>query len=258
MALAIAALPIIVFVLVALAELLWPRRALLPGKAQRWTTHMLLFAANRLTVWLLARIVAVPLVALWASERGYGLLNLVALPLWAEILLAFMALDFAMWAQHLATHKIPLLWRMHKVHHADRDLDVSTALRFHPFEIALSTLWKALCVLLLGTPAWVFLAFEAWLAANALFNHGNVALPRWLDRAIRPFLVTPDMHLVHHSTSIRDQHSNYGFALTLWDRLFGTYRAEPTQGRDSQRIGIADYGDERPGQIGFSLKLPLL
>jgi sterol desaturase/sphingolipid hydroxylase (fatty acid hydroxylase superfamily) len=249
--------PLLVFAAMALAELARPRRALLLGKAKRWTTHALLFAANRLTIWLLARLVAVPLVALWASEQGYGLLNAIALPLWAEILIAFIALDFAMWVQHLATHKVPLLWRMHMVHHADRDLDVSTAIRFHPFEIIVSTLWKALCVVVLGVPALVFLAFEAWLGANALFNHSNVELPRWLDRAVRPFLVTPDLHLVHHSTAVGEQQSNYGFALTLWDRLFRTYMDESAFGREAQPIGMGEYPDERPAQIGFSLKLPL-
>lgn len=249
--------PILIFAAMALAELARPRRALLLGRMQRWTTHALLFVTNRLAVWLLARLVAVPLVAIWASEQGYGLLNAIALPAWAEILIAFVVLDFAMWVQHIATHKIPLLWRMHKVHHADRDLDVSTAIRFHPFEIVVSTLWKALCVIALGVPALVFLAFEAWLGANALFNHSNVELPRWLDRAIRPFLVTPDLHLVHHSTAVGEQQSNYGFALTLWDRLFATYKSESAFGREAQPIGVTEYPDERPAQIGFSLKLPL-
>jgi sterol desaturase/sphingolipid hydroxylase (fatty acid hydroxylase superfamily) len=253
----LAIVPLLVFAVMALAELAKPRRALLLGRMRRWTTHALLFAANRLTTWLLARLVAVPLVALWASDQGYGILNAIALPAWAEILIAFIALDFAMWVQHLATHKIPLLWRMHMVHHADRDLDVSTAIRFHPFEIMVSTLWKALCVVTLGVPALVFLAFEAWLGANALFNHSNVELPRWLDRAIRPFLVTPDLHLVHHSTAIGEQQSNYGFALTIWDRLFGTYKDESAFGREAQPIGMGEYPDERPAQIGFSLKLPL-
>lgn len=253
----LAALPVLIFAAMALAELVRPRRALVLGRMQRWTTHALLFVANRLTAWLLARLVAVPLVALWASEQGYGVLNAVALPIWAETLIAFVVLDFAMWVQHLATHKIPLLWRMHMVHHVDRDLDVSTAIRFHPFEIIVSTLWKALCVVVLGVPALVFLAFEAWLGANALFNHSNVELPRRLDRAIRPFLVTPDLHLVHHSTAVGEQQSNYGFALTIWDRLFGTYKDESATGRDAQSIGISEYPDERPAQIGFSLKLPL-
>jgi sterol desaturase/sphingolipid hydroxylase (fatty acid hydroxylase superfamily) len=253
----LAALPAIIFAVMAIAELSAPRRPLVLGRMQRWTTHALLFAANRLTVWLLARLVAVPLIALWASQHGYGLLNAVALPIWVEILIVFILLDFAMWVQHMATHKIPLLWRMHMVHHADRDLDASTAIRFHPFEIIVSTLWKALCVVILGVPALIFLAFEAWLGANALFNHSNVELPRWLDRVLRPFLVTPDMHLVHHSTSITEQNCNYGFALTIWDRVFGTYKAESAHGRDQQPVGLADMQDARPAGFIWSAKLPL-
>jgi sterol desaturase/sphingolipid hydroxylase (fatty acid hydroxylase superfamily) len=250
-------LPAIMLVAMALAEWRWPRRVLLLGRLPRWTTHALLTLSNRATIWLLARIIAVPAAALWAEEQGFGLLNMLALPIWAEILIAFILLDFALWFQHLATHKVPLLWHMHKVHHADRDLDASTALRFHPFEIFLSTLWKAFWVVALGVPALVFIAFESWLAANALFNHSNLNLPRWLDRAIRPFLVTPDMHLVHHSTLPGEQQRNYGFALTIWDRIFGTYAAVSTMGRDAQTIGLAEVQDEAPARIGWSLKFPL-
>jgi sterol desaturase/sphingolipid hydroxylase (fatty acid hydroxylase superfamily) len=257
LAFAIAALPVIVFALMALAELLRPRRALVLGRFPRWVTAALFFGANRATVWMLAWIIAIPTAAAWAEASGFGVLNQLGWPLWAEIVAAFILLDLAMWVQHLATHKIPFLWRMHKVHHADRDLDISTAVRFHPFEIVVSTLWKALCVALLGVPALVALAFEAWLGANALFNHGNIDLPRWLDRIVRPFLVTPDTHLVHHSTDVREQQSNYGFALTIWDRLFGTYSAESAAGRDAQPIGLAEAQDERPGGFLWSARLPL-
>jgi sterol desaturase/sphingolipid hydroxylase (fatty acid hydroxylase superfamily) len=256
-ALAIAALPAIAFVVMAVAEWLRPRRALVLGRVPRWITAALLFAANRATVWALAWVIAIPTAAAWADAQDFGLLNWLDWPFSAEILIAFILLDFVMWVQHLATHKIPFLWRMHKVHHADRDLDVSTAIRFHPFEIIVSTLWKALCVALLGVPVLVALAFEAWLGANAMFNHGNVELPRWLDRIVRPFLVTPDMHLVHHSTTVTEQQSNYGFALTMWDRLFGTYTAESTSGREAQPIGIAEAQDSRPGSFLWSAKLPL-
>jgi sterol desaturase/sphingolipid hydroxylase (fatty acid hydroxylase superfamily) len=256
-AFAIAALPVIVFVLVAITELLRPRRTLILGRVNRWITAAFFFGANRATVWAMAWVIAIPAAAAWAAGNGFGLLNQLDWPVWTEILAAFILLDFAMWLQHLATHKVPLLWRMHKVHHADRDLDVSTAVRFHPSEIIVSTLWKALCVALLGVPALVAAAFEAWLGANALFNHGNVQLPRWLDRIIRPFIVTPDMHLVHHSTDVGEQQSNYGFALTIWDRLFGTYCTESATGRDAQAIGLAEAQDSRPGGFLWSAKLPL-
>jgi sterol desaturase/sphingolipid hydroxylase (fatty acid hydroxylase superfamily) len=254
---AITALPIILFAIMALAEWLHPRRSLVLGRYPRWLTHALFFAANRVTIVLLAWIIAVPAAANWAGQAGFGLFNQLDWPFWAEMLSAFILLDFAMWLQHLATHKIPTLWRMHKVHHADRDLDVTTAIRFHPFEIIVSTLWKAMCVALLGIPALIFLAFEAWLGANALFNHSNVNLPRWLDRTVRPFLVTPDMHLVHHSIAIGEQQSNYGFALTIWDRMFGTYVGESAKGRAAQVIGLTEVQDSRPGQFLWSAKLPL-
>lgn len=253
----VAIFPALAFALVILIEAEWPRRALRFGRLHRWTTSVLLFASNRATVWLLAWIIAVPAVALWAEKSSIGLFNLIALPLWAEILAAFLLLDFAMWLQHLLTHKLPFLWRFHKVHHADPDIDVSTAIRFHPGEIAFSVLWKSCWVLLLGVQATTILAFEAWLAANAAFNHGNIELPSRVDRMIRPFLVTPDMHLVHHSTELHEQQRNYGFALTLWDRLCGSYLAESANGRDRQAIGVADMQDGRPTRAGFSLKLPL-
>ncbi len=251
-------LPLLIFVLMALAEWRWPRRALVLGRPQRWMTHGAFFVANRITTGVLARLVAVPLVALWAQKNGFGVLHSLNLSFWIEALIAFLVLDLAMWFQHLATHRIPVLWRMHKVHHADRDLDVSTALRFHPFEIIVSTLWKCACVAALGVPAIVYLAFETWLGANALFNHSNVQLPAWLDKAIRPFLVTPDMHLVHHSTAQNEQQHNYGFALTLWDRLFGTYARQSDMGREKQSIGLDEINDERPASFGWSMKLPLM
>ncbi|HEX4873975.1 MAG TPA: sterol desaturase family protein [Sphingorhabdus sp.] len=253
----VALLPAMVFVLIALLEIVRPRRELRFGRFRRWTTSLILFLSNRVTIWLLAWVIAVPVAAHWAEKIGIGLFNQIALPLWAEWLAAFLLLDFAMWLQHVLTHKIPLLWRLHKVHHADPDIDVTTSIRFHPGEIAFSVAWKSVWVLLLGVSAPVIVAFEAWLAANAAFNHGNVELPRWFDRLIRHILVTPDMHLVHHSVIKREQQSNYGFALTVWDRLFRTYRAESDSGRTQQCVGLSETRDERPTHAGFSLKLPL-
>ncbi|WP_220272301.1 sterol desaturase family protein [Sphingorhabdus pulchriflava] len=253
----VALIPAIAFVLIALIETMRPRRALRFGRLRRWTTSFVLLASSRFTVWLLAWIIAVPVAASWAENNSIGLFNQIALPLWAEWLGAFLLLDFAMWLQHLLTHKVPLLWRFHKVHHADPDIDVSTAIRFHPGEIAFSVIWKAGWVLLLGVAAPIVIAFEAWLAANAAFNHGNIELPRSIDRLVRPFLVTPDMHLVHHSTALKEQQSNYGFALTLWDRLCGTYRNESEKGRDLQPIGLSEMQDEQPTRALTSLELPL-
>ncbi len=251
------ALPLTVFAVMALAEWRRPRRALSLGRWQRWRTNGLMLAAGRATVWALAFLVAVPAVAVWAGANGIGVLNIIDLALWAEAGIAFVALDLAMWFQHLATHRVPFLWRMHQVHHADRDLDVTTGFRFHPFEIALSTLWKAGCVVALGVPAVVYLAFEAWLGANALFNHSNVTLSPRTERWLRLFLVTPGMHLVHHSTLRDEQQSNYGFALTIWDRLFGTYRSLSAMGYGGQAIGLDDVRDDRSARIGYMMGMPL-
>jgi sterol desaturase/sphingolipid hydroxylase (fatty acid hydroxylase superfamily) len=248
---------IAVFCVVALAEMIRPRRALLLIRGRRWTTHGLIFLTNTIVGRLLAFVVAIPLAAQWSAEAGFGLFQQIDLPIWIQAIVAFILLDLAVWLQHLAMHKLPWLWRMHRVHHADRDLDVTTALRFHPFELIVSTLYKSAWVAALGAPIAVVLAFELWLNANALFNHGNLRLPKWLDRAARLFLVTPDMHLVHHSTRIEEQHSNYGFALTLWDRLSGCYAVESLDGRDKQQIGLAEINDERSAQLGWTLKFPL-
>jgi sterol desaturase/sphingolipid hydroxylase (fatty acid hydroxylase superfamily) len=248
---------IAVFLAVVLVEMIRPRRALLMARRRRWTTHGLMFLTNSLVGRLLAFIVAIPLAAQWSADAGFGLFHRIDLPIWMQAIVAFILLDFAVWQQHLAMHTLPWLWRMHRVHHADRDLDVTTALRFHPFELIVSTLYKSLWVAMLGVPVAVALAFEIWLNANALFNHGNLRLPKWLDRRVRLFLVTPDMHLVHHSTRVGEQHRNYGFALTLWDRLFGRYAVESVDGQDKQKVGLAEINDERSAQLGWSLKFPL-
>jgi sterol desaturase/sphingolipid hydroxylase (fatty acid hydroxylase superfamily) len=159
--------------------------------------------------------------------------------------LALLALDLAIWVQHLASHKIPLFWRLHKVHHADRDIDVTTAVRFHPVEIALSMLWKIVVVVPLGAPPLAVLLFEVILNACAMFNHANIALPAWLDGALRVAIVTPDMHRVHHSVLRREHDSNYGFNLSLWDRLFRTYTAQPEKGHRGMTVGLSPYQTAR-------------
>jgi sterol desaturase/sphingolipid hydroxylase (fatty acid hydroxylase superfamily) len=171
--------------------------------------------------------------------------------------MAFVVLDFAVWLQHFAMHRFPFFWRMHAVHHSDRDLDVTTALRFHPFELIASTFYKSAMVALLGVPLAVALAFELWLNANALFNHSNIRLPKNLDRMLRIFFVTPDMHLVHHSVIVAEQKTNFGFALSIWDRLFGTYCAVSTVGADNQKIGLSQFEDQRPSAFVWSMKQPM-
>lgn len=250
------AIPAFLLALLALAETVFPRRSLQLGRHPRWRTHALFFLTNAVVGRLLALVMVVAVAAQWAAQNNFGLFNLTIWPWWAEALLAFIILDFAVWLQHLLMHRWPLLWRMHKVHHSDLDLDATTALRFHPFELILSTLYKSLWVALLGVPVMVALAFEIWLNANALFNHSNIRLPRWLDKALRPMIVTPDMHLVHHSTVTEEQHHNYGFALTWWDRLFGTYAAKSVMGQ-KQQIGLAETRDSKAGSFLWCMKLPM-
>jgi sterol desaturase/sphingolipid hydroxylase (fatty acid hydroxylase superfamily) len=246
------AIPAILLASLMLAEYLWPRRELVLGRYPRWLTHALFFLTNAVVGRLLAFIVVVAVAADWAAQNQFGLFNMVNMPWWLEAGLAFIILDFAVWLQHVALHRIPILWRMHAVHHSDRDLDATTALRFHPFELIVSTLYKSAWVALLGVPILVALAFELWLNANALFNHSNVKLPPRVDRWLRKILVTPDMHLVHHSIISSDQHHNYGFALTIWDRMFGTYAAHQSQ----QPIGLTGVQDTCPAHAIWSMALP--
>jgi len=164
-------------------------------------------------------------------------------------------LDFVIWAQHLVTHKIPLLWRLHQVHHADTDMDVTTAIRFHPIEIALSMLLKIGIVYALGPTAFAVILFEILLNGSAMFNHANIRLPQKLDRIVRLLIVTPDMHRVHHSDIRAEHDSNYGFSLSIWDRLFGTYVAQPSKGHDAMTVGLR-WQDARPLSLGWNLLLP--
>ena len=205
---------------------------------------------------MLAVPVAAIAAAFYAQAHGIGLLNNVAWPEWLKIVVALLALDLAIWAQHLASHKLPLFWRLHQVHHADRDIDVTTAVRFHPVEIALSMLWKIVVVVPLGASPFAVFLFEVILNACAMFNHANIALPAWLDGVLRLFVVTPDMHRVHHSVIRREHNSNYGFNLSLWDRLFRTYTAQPEAGHQGMTIGLTPYQSEAPTRFGWSLWLP--
>lgn len=246
------AIPALLMAVLASAEMIWPRRQLQLGRYPRWITHVLFFLGNAIVGRLLSFFIVVGVAAAWASENSFGLLNSVEWPWLAEAAVAFVILDFAVWLQHVAMHRNPLLWRLHAVHHSDRDLDVTTALRFHPFELIVSTFYKSAWVALLGVPVIVALAFELWLNANALFNHSNIKLPQRADRWLRRVIVTPGMHLVHHSIIPTEQQRNYGFALTIWDRLFGTYAGYQSQ----QPIGLASAQDDRPAKVGWSIVQP--
>lgn len=245
------------FLIFAALETRAPRRQLIQTRAKRWTTNLLISVINSLTLRFLS--IALPFLAVGAAmdaeSQNWGLFNVLNWPFWATFPLTILLFDFAIWLQHLLTHKLPVLWRFHRVHHADRDFDVTTALRFHPIEIAASMLVKITLAYALGPPAIAIFAFEIILNGTALFNHANLRMPTRLDQTLRLILVTPDMHRVHHS-SIRSEHdSNYGFALSIWDRIFRTYKAQPSQGHDSMQIGL-HWQDDNPAKLGWSLMLP--
>ena len=245
-----------VFSAMALWELRAPRRAPTVGRARRWPSNLGILVLDAVLVRLLIPTAAVG-VAVIAGQRGWGLLNITPWPGLLEGLIGFVALDLVIYAQHIAFHKVPMLWRLHRMHHADLDIDVSTGLRFHPIEIILSTLIKIAVVLLVGVPAAAVIAFEVALNATSMFNHSNVAMPNWLDRVLRLLVVTPDMHRVHHSIRRHETDSNFGFNLPWWDRLFGTYRALPEAGHDTMTIGLPVFRDPAELRLDRMLWQPL-
>lgn len=239
--------------LFAVLEALLPAKARVMPRLQRWVTNLSLGGLSSLAVRLMGP-ATVAGAALAAEIAGFGVFHFVSLPGWLTAAAAIILLDFAIWAQHVAMHKVPVLWRVHRVHHTDRDLDVTSGLRFHPLEAAVSMLWKAGIVLLLGVPVEAALAYEILLSGMALFTHANLRLPGWLDRALRLVIVTPDMHRTHHSIIRTEMDSNYGNAFSVWDRLFRTYTEAPA---GELTLGLAEWQDERPAQIGFALGLPI-
>jgi sterol desaturase/sphingolipid hydroxylase (fatty acid hydroxylase superfamily) len=241
----------------ALWELLAPRRRLTMGRPIRWASNLGLVAVDTVAVRLLIPLGAVG-VAMQAQARGWGLFHNMDLPEWLAVVLAVVALDGVIYFQHLLFHAVPVLWRLHMVHHADLDFDVTTGVRFHPLEILLSLGIKATAVVLLGAPALAVLLFEVILNATSLFGHGNVRLPAWLDRLLRLVVVTPEMHRVHHSVRARETNSNFGFNLPWWDYLFGTYRAQPADGHEGMTIGLEQFRDERVERLHWMLLLPLV
>lgn len=237
------------------AEVLWPNRARVQARSARWTTHLALSAINSVLLRLIAPGVTI-LTALWAGQQGIGLLNWVQPGTVIAFLTAFALLDLAIYGQHVAMHRVPLLWSMHQVHHADRDLDATTAIRFHPFEMLTSLAVKIAVILALGAPAAAVLAFEIVLNGSALLSHANVRLPGPLDRVLRWLIVTPDMHLVHHSIHVPETNSNFGFNFSLWDRLFGTYRPAAFGGPQGMTVGLEGFQTAGPERLMWCLALP--
>ena len=232
----------LVLAVMALLEWRAPRRRLAFERRRRWPHNIGLLLVDVAMLRLVAPGAAIA-VALAGEVLGFGLLNAWPVPLWLAVPVAVVLLDLAIYFQHVMFHAVPVLWRLHRVHHADLDYDVTTGARFHPIEIALSMLIKFATITVLGPPVLAVVIFEVLLNATAMFNHGNIRLPVALDRVLRWVVVTPDMHRVHHSVEDDETNSNFGFNLPWWDRLFGTYRAQPRADHELMTIGIHGHRD---------------
>ncbi len=247
-----------IFVIMAIWEVIAPRRALTVSKVLRWSSNLGIVVLNSIVLRLLFPAAAVGM-AIFAQEQHWGFFNYLQWPHELEILICVISLDFIIWLQHVMVHSIPMLWRLHRVHHADPDYDVTTGARFHPLEIVLSMLIKFATIALLGPPVVAIIIFEVLLNATAMFNHSNISLPKPIDTVMRLFMVTPDMHRVHHSVEDDETNSNFGFNLPWWDRLFGTYAAQPRAGHDDMVIGIHGYNKRSevstlPGMLTLPMK----
>jgi sterol desaturase/sphingolipid hydroxylase (fatty acid hydroxylase superfamily) len=250
------ALAATIFALLAASEALFPRRPRAIGRRRRWPANLGVAAISSGLVRLVFPAAAVG-IAFAVEAHGWGLLNVVHLPDWLSVVAAVVVLDLALYAQHVAFHKVPVLWRLHRMHHADLELDVTTGLRFHPVEVLLSMVIKGGVIALSGASPLAVLIFEALLNATSMFNHANLALPSAVDRLTRLLLVTPDMHRVHHSIRREETDSNFGFNVPWWDRLFATYRAQPTDGHAGMTIGIPQFRDPVELRIDRMLMQPL-
>lgn len=245
----------VIFAVMAAWELLSPRRILTTSKSLRWINNLGLVFLNTLVLRLLFPAATMG-VAMFAREQGWGLFNYIQTPFALAMVASVIIMDAVIYLQHVMVHAVPLLWRLHRVHHADPDYDVTTGARFHPLEIILSMLIKFATILLLGPPLIAVIIFEVLLNATAMFNHGNVKLPLTVDRRLRLLVVTPDMHRVHHSIEDDEANSNFGFNLPWWDRLFGTYRDQPRGSHEEMTIGIHNHHD--PRQISWLSGILLL
>jgi sterol desaturase/sphingolipid hydroxylase (fatty acid hydroxylase superfamily) len=244
-----------IFAVMAAWELLAPRRVQQIGRSTRWPSNIAIVVLDTALVRLVFPTTAVA-VALLGEAKGWGLFYAIGLSAWAAVPLGIILLDLAIYLQHVLFHAVPALWRLHRMHHADLEFDVTTGARFHPIEILLSMGIKLGVIAALGTPAVAVLVFEVLLNATSMFNHSNVRMPAWLDGIIRWIVVTPDMHRVHHSIVARETNSNFGFNLPWWDRLFGTYRGQPAAGHQAMTIGIAQFRDPAEQRLDRMLTQP--
>jgi sterol desaturase/sphingolipid hydroxylase (fatty acid hydroxylase superfamily) len=232
----------VVLAVMVIWEVLAPRRSRPLARRRRWPANLGIVVLNSIIIRLLFPAAAVG-VALTAETQGWGLLHRYDVPSWVAVVAGVVVLDLAIYLQHVMFHAVPALWRLHRMHHADLDIDVTTGARFHPVEIMISMLIKFAAIAALGVPPVAVVLFEVLLNATSMFNHGNVRIPLALEPALRRLVVTPDMHRVHHSIERDETNSNFGFNLSIWDRLFGTYRAQPRAGHQAMAIGIPDFRD---------------
>jgi sterol desaturase/sphingolipid hydroxylase (fatty acid hydroxylase superfamily) len=248
---------LIILAVMGVAETLYPRRPLTTSRTRRWFSNL---SASLLSTFLIRLILPTLPVALagYCQANNLGLFNIINTPDWLSLVPSLLFLDLLIYGQHVAFHKLRPLWRIHRMHHADLDIDTSTGVRFHPFEISLSALLKLTAVFLLGPPVLAVMAFEIILNGLALFNHANVRLPIPLDAALRRVIVTPDMHRVHHSTDMREANTNFGFNLSVWDRLFATYKAQPDLGHLGMRIGLNIFREPEYSRLFRMLAIPFL
>ncbi len=244
-----------VFALMAVWEIFGQKRELTQPKLQRWLTNWALVVVNSVAVRLFVPVLAVSFAASM-QNHSIGLMNFIDMPVWLSVILGVVILDCCIYFQHVLSHRIPMLWRLHKVHHADRDIDVTTGARFHPLEIIFSMLYKLVCIFVFGVPAIAVFLFEIILNASAMFNHSNVSIKTGIDKVLRLLIVTPDMHRVHHSELPAETNSNYGFFLPWWDRLFNTYIDQPKYGHNDMTIGLTEYQTDNPSKLAWSMLLP--
>jgi len=246
-----------ILLLIGLVEILAPRRPLTTSKGNRWFGNLGVVVISTVLLRVVFPVTAVQL-AFWVDQKGWGMFNVLDLPYWTVVLASVILLDFIIYLQHVMFHAVPTLWRLHMMHHADLDYDLTTGIRFHPIEILISMVIKFGAIVVLGTPALAVVLFEVILNGMAMFNHGNFYIPLGLDRVLRWLVVTPDMHRVHHSVFPSETNSNYGFNLSWWDRLMGTYRAQPRLGHDGMTIGLNQFRDPSKLTLPWMLILPFV
>jgi sterol desaturase/sphingolipid hydroxylase (fatty acid hydroxylase superfamily) len=244
-----------IFAVVGGAELLWPRRNLITSKQKRWINNLGLSLTDTLILRLIFPVLPVG-VALYCTHAGWGIMNYFHFPGGLALILGVILLDLTIYAQHKMFHSVPVFWSLHKVHHIDQDIDVTTGVRFHPFEMILSMIIKMTAVAAIGAPPVSVVIFEILLNGTTMFNHGNLHIPAAADRLIRLLIVTPDMHRVHHSVIRKETNSNYGFTFSFWDRIFHTYRREPEVGHEQMKIGLNGYGDFKNLELLQMLIIP--